>query len=220
MNPLVISQWDNRPELYQACIDGDLDRVKFRVEVCKDIINNYTDKFDEPPIVLAAMGNHFHIVKYLVEHGADVNKPCWYPVNALNYACRHGNIEMIKYLISHGASPDGRCLSHACFNSSASTPETVNYSSLQDSFIRLKGPIEYLLEEVKVDIPDDILLHAKDPKIFRYIVHHTDIDVNTQLPKDKKTTLMRLCMSVEETEDSAVEKVRCLLGLDEEKKEK
>jgi len=60
------------------------------------------------------------IVKYLVDHGADVNLDC-YDRYALNYACsRNGNKIIVKYLVELGADvnhvePNGNTpLSEAC----------------------------------------------------------------------------------------------------------
>ncbi|ORY38048.1 ankyrin [Neocallimastix californiae] len=44
------------------------------------------------------------IVKYLVEHGADVNKKDNYGENSLFKACRSGNEAIVKYLVEHGAN--------------------------------------------------------------------------------------------------------------------
>jgi len=44
------------------------------------------------------------IIKYLVEHGADINKANFYiRETPLYYACENGNKSIIKYLVEHGA---------------------------------------------------------------------------------------------------------------------
>ncbi|ORX82475.1 ankyrin, partial [Anaeromyces robustus] len=42
-------------------------------------------------------------VKYLVEHGADVNKQSNDSTTPLFYACINGHENIVKYLVEHGA---------------------------------------------------------------------------------------------------------------------
>ena len=52
---------------------------------------------------IACQNGHIEIVKYLVEHGADINKrnnDGWSP---LLIVCFNGHIEIVKYLMEHGA---------------------------------------------------------------------------------------------------------------------
>jgi len=64
---------------------------------------------DESVLMLAALKGHFNLVKKLVEHDADVNKPGWTP---LHYAASSGHVQIIEYLLEHSAyidaeSPNG-----------------------------------------------------------------------------------------------------------------
>jgi len=44
-----------------------------------------------------------NIIKYFIEHGADVNKVNKYNITPLFFACKSGNENLVKYLIEHGA---------------------------------------------------------------------------------------------------------------------
>jgi len=65
-----------------------------------------------PLVLLCGFGNET-LVKYLVEHGADVNEAgiiycCYYYfdnriLTPLMVACSIGNLNIVKYLVEHGA---------------------------------------------------------------------------------------------------------------------
>jgi len=63
------------------------------------------------------------MVKYLVEHGADINKEDHYGKTPFFKACHGGNEPIVKYLVERGAdinkeSEDGLTpLFHACLSS-------------------------------------------------------------------------------------------------------
>src|SRR5215472_7280754 len=63
--------------ILQASRDGDLDRVKDLVARHPDLVRaeyNYT-----PPIHFAVREGHIELVRFLVEHGADVSSYRTYP---------------------------------------------------------------------------------------------------------------------------------------------
>jgi len=55
----------------------------------------------ETPLLRACQRGHENIVKYLVEHGANVNIKTY--TTPLKVACENGNERIIKYLLEHGA---------------------------------------------------------------------------------------------------------------------
>ena len=55
----------------------------------------------------AAESGSLEIVKYLVEHGADVNGNNEGNLSVLHYAAEFGSLEMVKYLVEHGADVNG-----------------------------------------------------------------------------------------------------------------
>jgi tetratricopeptide (TPR) repeat protein len=54
-------------------------------------------------LMAASAFNHADIVKYLVDHGANVNSKDCDGVTALMYAAMHRNLDVLKILIDHGA---------------------------------------------------------------------------------------------------------------------
>ena len=43
------------------------------------------------------------MIKYLIEHGADISKEDNFGWTPLHFACLYGNINLVKYLIDNGA---------------------------------------------------------------------------------------------------------------------
>lgn len=79
----------------EACINGNLDLVKFMVENGADIQEN-----KNYPIQFAIAHRHLEIVKYLIEKGANVLND---DNLALRRASSNGHLEVVKLLIEHGA---------------------------------------------------------------------------------------------------------------------
>ncbi|OUM57241.1 hypothetical protein PIROE2DRAFT_33019, partial [Piromyces sp. E2] len=46
------------------------------------------------------------IVKYIIDHGADINKENNDGETPLHFACTNGNENTVKYLVGHGANID------------------------------------------------------------------------------------------------------------------
>ena len=55
---------------------------------------------DNEAVILASVYGHLSVVKYLVEHGADITAR---NNEALRWASRNGHLEIVKYLTEHGA---------------------------------------------------------------------------------------------------------------------
>ena len=66
--------------------------TKYTGDINKYLINECTKKH-----------TNMQIIRYLVEHGADINKINKYGEVPLTYACRNGNILLVKCLVEHGA---------------------------------------------------------------------------------------------------------------------
>ncbi len=71
------------------------------MEYLKDKFKSVGGRFNTDPFLkIAAKNDHFDMVKYLIENGADVQ----YSRNsALDYAAKNNNREMTKYLLDNGA---------------------------------------------------------------------------------------------------------------------
>lgn len=101
--------------LIKAAVDGDLNGVMKLVAQGDPVnVQDCHTGFDYvccTPITCAANKNHVDIVKYLHEHGADINTvdasghfPGSTRFTPLHYAAYRGNIELAYYLLSKGAS--------------------------------------------------------------------------------------------------------------------
>jgi len=100
--------------LIQASLDGDMGQVKKLVTAGAPVnVQDCHVGFDYvccTPVTCAANRSHLHVVKYLVDHGADVNtvdasghfpgSTGWTP---LHYAAYRGSLELAHFLVSKGA---------------------------------------------------------------------------------------------------------------------
>ena len=88
--------------LYDAVQNGNLERVTLLVEQGVEKDQTFGDRKDTALCVAADNGD-IDIIRYLVEHGADVakaDKYGWYP---LINAAFHGHLDVVRYLLEQGA---------------------------------------------------------------------------------------------------------------------
>ncbi|GHT38146.1 hypothetical protein FACS189427_12040 [Planctomycetales bacterium] len=95
MSEPTITIWD-------AIKIGNLDAVKNCIENNPSVLQQKNDK-DLCPLHCAAQSAFLEVVKYLVEHGADVNVKSQYCQTPLHIAAVFGNLKVVKYLIEYGA---------------------------------------------------------------------------------------------------------------------
>ena len=76
------------------------------------------------PLCIAHVFGHFEVVKFLVEHNADIESKDSYGASFLGLACRRGDLDMVKFLVEHNAdiehrgwSDDATPLNLGCRNS-------------------------------------------------------------------------------------------------------
>jgi len=131
-------------DLFEACRNGDLERVKRLVESGFDPKAN-----DNLPIQWASAKGHLEVVKYLVGLGCD---PKTHNNWAIQSASENGHLEVVKYLVSLGCDPqadDNRTIKWASY-----------YGHLE--------VVKYLLEmgcdhkTVKKDLKYDVLCEVKN----------------------------------------------------------
>ena len=65
---------------------------------------NLSDKDGDFPLFIAVKNGYGEIVKYLVDHGADVNKEDKSKKTPLLVAAKKGHKEIIEYLVDHGVN--------------------------------------------------------------------------------------------------------------------
>ena len=98
-----LRQYPNTSPILNACENGNLADVKVLLTI--NNINNFGSSAGSygTPLIIAAMDEHFQIVKYLIEQGADpniANSDGW---NALHFAAWYNitNTELIELLLAH-----------------------------------------------------------------------------------------------------------------------
>jgi ankyrin repeat protein len=99
----VALRWsrETRP-LHHAALAGDLDGVRERLErgVDPDTEDPYTGW---TPLIWAIKEQHIHVVRLLLERGADPNRPARRGRTPLIWSASRGAPEAVKLLLLHGA---------------------------------------------------------------------------------------------------------------------
>lgn len=85
------------PALHMALSRGHDDVVRL-------LVSHGASPDDYPHALLLA--RTVNIARYLIEQGADVNRPGKYGQTSLHFAASTGNVEMMKCLLAHGADVD------------------------------------------------------------------------------------------------------------------
>ena len=94
-------------DFFKACKEGNLDKVKKFIKKGYDV-NKISKRSFPPktPLMYAAGEGRFDIVKYLIDHGADVSKKDDHKRTALHYAIERGDLKVVEVLLSKGAEID------------------------------------------------------------------------------------------------------------------
>ena len=88
--------------IWRACIDGDLERVRQLIQDGQDV--NRGDSYGWTPLMKAAYYGHDQVVRELIRAGADVNGKDYYKQTALHLASICGHSSVIKTLAEAGAN--------------------------------------------------------------------------------------------------------------------
>ena len=99
-----LAQYPNATPIVAACEKGNLDDVKVLLTVNnKNVVGRDSRGGDWTPLMIAARFEHFQVVEYLIEQGADPNIARSNGNNALHYAAGHNRTttELIELLLTH-----------------------------------------------------------------------------------------------------------------------
>jgi len=146
------------------------------------------------PLEYAALQGNINIVKYLVEHGANVNPYSvvinWNEMTPLMHAAKKGDIIIVKYLVENGA--DVNTYSHR--NDATALSLALQFSKSND----IADIVKYLVEKgADVNTYSDDGLNATPwmyavkigrIDIVKYLVtrlQDTNIDINAPTPSDR-----------------------------------
>ena len=92
-------------DLYDDAKSGDLEQVTQLVEQGIDK-NQVSGADNQTSFDIAATNNHLHVVQYLLEQGADMEKSDMYGNTPLLHAANLGHLEITRYLLEQGADRD------------------------------------------------------------------------------------------------------------------
>ncbi|KAI4601625.1 Ankyrin-2 [Pestalotiopsis sp. 9143b] len=106
LSPLEAAD-DELPWLSEVCnsADADLDLMKLFVDADAEVD---PDTKSISPLKSAARKGRLDLVKFLIEHGAQVNKNESTKSPALTDATHSGNLECVRYLLKSGANIEGK----------------------------------------------------------------------------------------------------------------
>ena len=99
--------------LSNACLDGDLNRVKQALTKGATINDDHNKALtSSPALSIAAKNGHTHIVRYLLDNKATTGRTGYYDAGklALHFAAERGHVEICKLLLETGASVEARDL--------------------------------------------------------------------------------------------------------------
>ncbi|XP_076418944.1 poly [ADP-ribose] polymerase tankyrase-2 isoform X4 [Peromyscus maniculatus bairdii] len=126
-------------ELFEACRNGDVERVK-RLVTPEKVNSRDTAGRKSTPLHFAAGFGRKDVVEYLLQNGANVQARDDGGLIPLHNACSFGHAEVVNLLLQHGADPNAR--------------DNWNYTPLHEAAI--KG---------KIDVCIVLLQHGAEPTI-------------------------------------------------------
>ena len=98
--------------LIENCSFEILDKIRIRLPnlnfgndflPIKEECINITGEHNINPLIWACYNKKFELIKYLVEHGADVNRLSIEQTNSIMFSFQKGDVKSYKYLLSQGA---------------------------------------------------------------------------------------------------------------------
>uniref|UniRef100_A0ACD5WNP6 Uncharacterized protein n=1 Tax=Avena sativa TaxID=4498 RepID=A0ACD5WNP6_AVESA len=139
--------------LHAAGGRGRLPAYQYLVEEVKMDVNKHDTSQDYSPLEHALTYGNLPAVKYLLDHGADLNQKRSMDVTLLHSAAVHGHSEIVKFFLSRGADVDelsvlGTPLSLAAFKGHASTVKILlQHNADPNKGNGLFGPLDMALRK-------------------------------------------------------------------------
>ena len=106
----------SRSELWQATLDGNIEKIKEILEESKRHPDSLIFEFERPgkimkhPLFLRASmaknKNKYEVMNYLLEKGANINITTEDGTTALHHAVANDDKELVSYLLEKGADPE------------------------------------------------------------------------------------------------------------------
>jgi len=168
---------DEVTPLFSACLEGEVDFVKYMVEECSGNIEQRcryileAEKFNDlvTPLWVSVSEKHLNIVRFLVQYGANINQTSSTNSTPVRCACYNGDFEMVKYLVENGADihlPNvwgGTCL----INSNRGTAPLVEYLIDKGAHVNKtdtsgSNALHFAIREGRLDLVKVFLRHAAD----------------------------------------------------------
>jgi ankyrin repeat protein len=95
-------------EIHRLIENGEIDKAKALLDKNPKLIQAHDPEYDQTPLHIAAHRGHVALVKYLLEHGAEVNARAYNQFTPLHLA---NDPDIVKLLIEHKADLEARDVS-------------------------------------------------------------------------------------------------------------
>ena len=143
---LIVAQ-KNKIEMSGSQLEQSRERISYVTELV-----NLSDTFYKDgnfPLFIAVQKEYEEIAKYLIDHGADVNKPNNDGVTPLHLAAATGQEAMVKYLVEKGANVNSQSAAEKTALACAITnsAEKGYVSRRDDDHERIYRIVKYLLDK-------------------------------------------------------------------------
>mmetsp|Transcript_1183 Transcript_1183/g.1523 ORF Transcript_1183/g.1523 Transcript_1183/m.1523 type:complete len:249 (+) Transcript_1183:180-926(+) len=89
-------------EIHRHCQEGNLKDVRKLIEQTREEIEHRTED-DNTPLICASMRGHYNVVKYLLQHGAEIDAVNKHGSSALYQAASFGHQHVVSLLLLYGA---------------------------------------------------------------------------------------------------------------------
>ena len=98
---------EDEQELRYATTDGNIENIK-RLLSSGMLEMNYLGIFGDTPLHIAAYSGHIHVVKLLLDRGAQHDSQTLTGHTPLHMAAHEGHLEIVQLLLDVGANPNAR----------------------------------------------------------------------------------------------------------------